>query len=68
GGGVGGGVWGGGRRWGVVSPRGPPAAFGGPRRPQQWCARNALPLSVQGSAALQRILEDNLRQPDAAQP
>ncbi|GLX41318.1 hypothetical protein Sros01_73910 [Streptomyces roseochromogenus] len=39
-------------------------------RTQLWCAQHALPLSVEGSAALQRIVEDNLRQgaPGAAQP
>ncbi|MFF4297346.1 hypothetical protein ACFY0N_27315 [Streptomyces vinaceus] len=39
-------------------------------RAQRWCARHALPLSVEGSAALRRIVEDNLRRaaPDAPQP
>ncbi|MGW8779477.1 hypothetical protein ACWGNM_15595 [Streptomyces sp. NPDC055796] len=56
----------------VIEPAEPvtPAAVSVILRTQLWCARNALPLSVEGSAALQRIVEDNWRQsaPDAAQP
>ncbi|MCX4546405.1 hypothetical protein [Streptomyces sp. NBC_01565] len=48
----------------VIEPAEPvtPAAVSVILRTQLWCARNALPLSVEGSAALRRIVEDNLRQ------
>ncbi|MFE2273324.1 hypothetical protein ACFXB4_29325 [Streptomyces lavendulae] len=48
----------------VIEPGEPvtPAAVSVILRAHRWCARNALPLSVEGSAALRRILEANLRQ------
>ncbi|MFB7781936.1 hypothetical protein ACFY0N_07275 [Streptomyces vinaceus] len=55
----------------VIEPAEPvtPAAVSVILRAQRWCGRHALPLSVEGAAALRRIVEDNLRRsaPDPAQ-